>query len=89
LTFHAIVGRGELDLPVLKQVVGGASRQIMLIHVAGSLQHPETRREAFPVVNKALQNLQTDLNGQPRSKGRLQDGVSSAKKSLFGPGVQR
>jgi hypothetical protein len=69
MTFHAIVGRGELDLPVLKQVVGGASQQIMLIHVTGTMQQPETRREAFPVVNKALQHLQTDLHGKPEPTG--------------------
>ncbi|MFW5692817.1 MAG: AsmA-like C-terminal region-containing protein, partial [Thermoguttaceae bacterium] len=69
MTFHAIVGRGELGLPLLKQVVGGASQQIMLIHVAGTLQQPETRREAFPVVNKALQQLQDDLNAPPEPTG--------------------
>ncbi len=69
MTFHAVVGRGELGLPMLKQVVGGASQQIMLIHVAGTLQQPETRREAFPVVNKALQQLQTDLSAPPEPAG--------------------
>ncbi|MDZ7620018.1 MAG: hypothetical protein U1E05_23705, partial [Patescibacteria group bacterium] len=65
MTFHAIVGRGELGLPMLKQVMGGASQQIMLIHVTGNMQSPETRREAFPVVNKALQQLQSDMNSRP------------------------
>ncbi len=69
MTFHAIVGRGDLDLPVLKQVLGGASQQIMLIHVTGTMQQPETRREAFPAVNKALQQLQTDLHGKPEPVG--------------------
>jgi len=69
LKFHAIVGRGELGLPFLKQIVGGASQQIMLIHVTGTLKHPETSREAFPAVNKALQQLQTDLNGTPEPAG--------------------
>ena len=69
MTFHAIVGRGELGLPMLKQVVGGASQQIMLIHVGGTMQNPETRREAFPVVNKALQQLQTDMNSKPEPAG--------------------
>ena len=55
LTFYATVGRGELDLPVIKQVFSGASQQIMLIHVDGTLQNPETRREALPAVNQALQ----------------------------------
>jgi len=57
LTFHAVVGRAQLNLPVLRDVVGGASEQIMSIHVGGTLQDPQVRREAFPAVNKALQFL--------------------------------
>lgn len=57
MTFHAIVGRGDPYVPVLQELVGGASQQIMLIHVGGTLQDPHTRREAFPGVNKALQQL--------------------------------
>jgi hypothetical protein len=57
MTFHAIVGRGDPYVPVLQELVGGASQQIMLIHVDGTLQDPHTRREAFPGVNKALQQL--------------------------------
>jgi len=61
LTFGAIVGRGELNLPILREIVGGASKQIMTIRVSGSLQNPETRKEAFPGVNQVLQQLQEDL----------------------------
>jgi len=57
LTFYSGVGRGEIDLPVVKQVFSGASRQIMLIHVGGTLQNPETRKEALPGVNQVLQTL--------------------------------
>jgi len=42
----------------LKELFTGASRQIMLIHVNGTLQNPVTVREAFPGVNHALQQLQ-------------------------------
>jgi hypothetical protein len=55
MTLYAAVGRGELDLPVVKQVFSGASKQIMLIHVDGTLQNPETRREVLPAVKEALQ----------------------------------
>jgi hypothetical protein len=57
LTFYATVGRGELDLPVIKQVFSGASQQMMRIHVDGTLQNPETRREALPAVNQVLQEI--------------------------------
>ena len=64
LTFYATVGRGELDLPVIKQVFSGAAQQIMLIHVDGTLQNPETRREALPGVSQALQQLTGDLQNR-------------------------
>jgi len=65
LTFHGVVGRGDVNVPVLKEVFTGASRQIMLIHVDGTLQNPETRKEAFPGVNQALQQLQGERPGGP------------------------
>lgn len=60
LTFHSMVGRADRHLPVLHDVLGGASQQIMLLHVGGTLQNPEVSREAFPGVNQALQQFQAD-----------------------------
>ena len=57
LTFSAKVGRGEFDVPLVKQVFRGASEQLMLIHVDGPLQDPQTRKEALPAVNEALQHF--------------------------------
>jgi hypothetical protein len=70
LSFHAVVGRGDLHVPIVKEVFTGASRQIMLIHVDGTLQNPETRKEAFPGVNQALQQL-GDLQKNPGSPGAV------------------
>ena len=61
LTFYTLVGRGEIDLPVIKEVFRGASQQLMQIHVAGTLQNPETRKEALPIVSQALQQLAEEL----------------------------
>lgn len=58
LNFDTTVGRGELDLPIIKQLYHGASQQILQIHVGRTLQNPEIRKEPFPVVNQALQQLQ-------------------------------
>jgi hypothetical protein len=63
LTFHAIVGRGTWNIPLVKELFSGASQQIMLIHAGGTLQDPEIRKEPFPVVGQALQLLQGDLQG--------------------------
>jgi hypothetical protein len=67
LNFHAVVGRGDVKVPVLSDVFTGASQQIMLIRVQGTLDDPETKREAFPGVNQALQFLQDDRRRGPAS----------------------
>ncbi len=61
MAFSAKVGRGEFDLPLVKQVFRGASEQLMRIHVDGTLQNPETRKEVLPEVNRALQQLRDEL----------------------------
>ena len=58
MNFSTRVGRGEFDLPIIKQVFRGASEQILQIYVGGTLQNPDIRKEAFPAVNQALQQLQ-------------------------------
>jgi len=64
LAFHAIVGRGELNVPVVSQLFNGASQQIMMIRVSGTLQEPEMRRDPFPGVSQAVQALQ-ERKGPP------------------------
>jgi hypothetical protein len=61
LTFHGVVGRDEVHVPILREVMGGASQQVMQIQVDGPLTGPEVRRIAFPGVNQALQQIQEDM----------------------------
>ncbi len=61
LTFHSIVGRTEHQVPILRNVLGEASQQIMQIRVEGTIDNPTTRSEAFPRVSQAIQKLQADL----------------------------
>jgi hypothetical protein len=84
LTFHAMVGRNENRLPVLKDVLGGASKQIMLIHAEGTLDQPSLRREAFPGVNQALQQLQAEFQPRDTVPRRTAD-VGIAVPSNFTP----
>ena len=46
LTFSPKVGRGELALPLVNEILRGASEQLMEIHVDGTLQDPKTRSRA-------------------------------------------
>ncbi len=79
LVFHSLVGRGDLGLPLVRDVLGGASQQFMQIRVGGTLQSPETRREPFPGVNQAIQQLQAD---RPRERGSGPLGLRSADRQL-------
>ncbi|REK07901.1 MAG: hypothetical protein DWQ37_20890 [Planctomycetota bacterium] len=63
LQLHAASGSG--GLPVLSGMLSEASQQILLIHVDGTLEHPQTRAEPFPVANQALQQLQADSSNKP------------------------
>lgn len=61
LAFHAQVGHGRIQIPLLQEVLGGASKQILLIYVNGTLQDPLVTKQAFPGVNHALQQFQDEL----------------------------
>ena len=54
LTFHAMVGRGDCQVPLVAELFTGGSQQLVQIHVNGTLQEPVVRREAFPAVNRTL-----------------------------------
>ena len=90
LVLGARLGRGALDMPVLREILGGAGDQLVLIHVEGPLENPRTRKETLPVINKALQQLQAGLGGQPvaptPSSGVRQGLLPQAGKVLFGDG---
>jgi len=53
LIFHAIVGRGDLGMPVMRELLGN----VVVVHVDGTVQDPQMRTEAFPGVNRALEQL--------------------------------
>jgi len=61
LTFHTVVGRDEYRIPILHELLGEASKQVLQIHVEGTLDNPITRKEAFPGINQALQQLQGEV----------------------------
>jgi len=61
LTLHATAGRGEWNIPLVRNLIGEASQQIMQIRVEGKLDNPTTRNEPFPGVSKALEELQANF----------------------------
>jgi hypothetical protein len=65
LRFHPKVGRGGLRLPIISDVMDGASSQILELYVGGTLDNPDVRREPFPGLKEALDNLQPPPFLQP------------------------
>ncbi|NQT37556.1 MAG: hypothetical protein HQ581_08710 [Planctomycetes bacterium] len=61
LDFRTRIGRNPLQVPVLREILGEASDQMLVIHVDGTLKNPQTRPEVLPLVGRALQQLQEDL----------------------------
>lgn len=97
LVFYPVVGRDEIHVPIVSDVLGGASQQAMLIHVAGSLDNPQTWTEAFPAVKEALAQLQLtpaeSISRPPPPRPGVVSGwrdlFTQRTKSLFGQGATR
>ena len=71
LELHTTVGRG--NMPILSGMFSEASQQILKIHVDGSLDHPLTSTEAFPVATQAIERLRGDYEkpAPPQASGTL------------------
>ncbi|MCA9212300.1 MAG: hypothetical protein KDB27_04480 [Planctomycetales bacterium] len=54
LDFYSIVGRENMLMPILRPVLGEASRQFLLVKVRGTLENPQTRQEVLPGLNDAI-----------------------------------
>ncbi len=79
LTLHSVVGRSDLELPVFKRMMGGASEQIMQIKITGTLADPKAKREAFPKITEALQSIQGGM--QPGERTLIPQGMRPAPPS--------
>ena len=64
LAFTTIVGRGDLPVPIVRELFTGASQQFLVIYVDGPMHNPAMRKEAFPGLKEAFDHLQTDLQGK-------------------------
>jgi hypothetical protein len=73
LNFHAAVGKRELPIPILREVVKGASQQFMQLHVEGTVDAPLATAEAFPGVNQAFKDLEAGLQGGAASQRKPPD----------------
>ena len=58
VVFRTIPGRGDAGVPIVRNLFGGVSQQIMQIRVTGNIQEPHIEQVVLPGVNQALRNLQ-------------------------------
>ncbi|MBL8826831.1 MAG: hypothetical protein JNM18_07570 [Planctomycetaceae bacterium] len=72
MAFYAVVGRDESRPLAMRNLLGGASRQIMQIHAEGTLDQPLVRREAFPAVSQALQQFQAEMQSREDARQKAQ-----------------
>jgi hypothetical protein len=82
LVFYTVAGRTEWQIPILKNVLGQASQQMLQVHVDGTLAQPQARTVAFPGVNQAIQQLQADMQ-KPMDPG----GPPPLGRSTLNPGA--
>ncbi len=57
LDFYALLGRHELQLPVIRTLLAEASRNILSIQVVGDIDAPKVNKKALPELDETLQRL--------------------------------
>jgi hypothetical protein len=63
LKFYSLVGSGELNLPIVRAVVRQASKQLLLIHVTGTLDQPQLTRDPLPLLKDTLEQIFPETGG--------------------------
>ena len=64
LRLYTVVGRDEIRVPFIKAVLAEASRKLLEINVAGSLEKPEISSTALPELDDTLQRILVDLENR-------------------------
>jgi hypothetical protein len=67
LVFHSILGRHDNTLPSIRTLLGQASEQFWRLKVTGTIDTPDIQREALPMVNNMLGQLQQDITPRATS----------------------
>lgn len=69
LDFHAVIGRDEIRLPLVKNIVNRVGQHTLQMTVNGTLSNPLVNTQALPGINQFLKRIQGDLdiNSSPAS----------------------
>jgi hypothetical protein len=82
LKFYTQIGRGELQ--IFRPLVGDVNRQFMLVEVTGPLEHPVSRKTAFPKLNENLQKIFPELaSDEPNTSAPAPRGILPAPREAL------
>ena len=62
-------GRKNPTVPILRELLGAAGEQLVILEVDGTLSSPEVTRKPFPGITEALEQLQGDEAPAPPGQG--------------------
>jgi hypothetical protein len=71
MEFYALVGPDSLRPSILTPVLGEASRQLLVIRVAGPLGNPQLTRDALPAFKETVQQLFPELAQRRKENHQL------------------
>lgn len=61
LVFYSVVGRGGVNIPILRDLLHATGSQIMMLTMEGPLQNPVITQHPLPGLDMALQQLEKEL----------------------------
>jgi hypothetical protein len=70
LTMKTRLGNRRTQIPLVSDIISGASDQLVQVRIAGSLTDPVVTRMALPEIQKALQQIQPDATAPQPSVSR-------------------
>jgi hypothetical protein len=82
LKFYTQIGRDELQLNIFKPIVGEMNRQFLLVEVTGPIDHPISRKTAFPRLNENLQQLFPELARAERREDAPRSRLTAPREYL-------
>jgi hypothetical protein len=88
MEFYTLVGPDALRPPIISSVLGEASKQLLVIRVAGSLDDPQTSKDAFPALKETVQRLFPEMATR-REEQRESESVLPTARELFQGGIFR
>jgi len=66
LSFYALVGRQDFQVPLISKLLAEASRNILAIDVTGTVDRPHVARKPLPELDETLQKLFPEIEPAPR-----------------------